>query len=404
METQITPAEAFDLHTTYVEWRKKHPKDDRLIHDGYWRASTQQSAVVSRTALEQSMKESLAFHNAMRLIDDVSLTHADTVFLSDDLRELVKTAEVTMPDEVLFRTDVYTPCALVVMETPLELTVRSWCIADDVDSLIARAKTLNTTVSGERKHEQADNGRYVGTEVWDIVAFSWADEASIDSLIKSEADKRFAKDSYEREIIREAWCNDGETGLEIRVYGVIRYTEIDGVRISIDKSTQAPLRLVDRYRFIYGEDGVKKESLMREPNEELLDEGNANEVALANEAIERWNTNRRFIIAMLRLMEEYVDIDRESAPRAHSRRAGRSGRLGNIKDVVVMSLRRAEYDSEGVATGRTVTLAHLVRGHWRNQWYPSMKAHRAKWIQAHRRGGNKGDEVTAKPRLIRVDR
>jgi len=47
------------------------------------------------------------------------------VFLTDDLRELVNTAEATMPDEVLFATDIYAPCGFVVMETPIAMDVLS---------------------------------------------------------------------------------------------------------------------------------------------------------------------------------------------------------------------------------------------------------------------------------------
>jgi hypothetical protein len=102
-------------------------------------------------------------------------------------------------------------------------------------------------------------------------------------------------------------------------------------------------------------------------------------------------------------MDEYVDVETTALPRAFGRRATRGGRKGDAKSVTTLSLRRALYD-ETDGTGAKITLAHLVRGHWRNQWYPSRKTHRAKWIQAHRRGGNITDEVTERPRIIKVDR
>lgn len=53
----------------------------------------------------------------------------------------------------------------------------------------------------------------------------------------------------------------------------------------------------------------------------------------------------------------------------------------------VVSLRKSEYgDYElDATTGRKVR-AHWVRGHWRNQWYPSVNAHRTIWIDGFVKG------------------
>jgi hypothetical protein len=36
--------------------------------------------------------------------------------------------------------------------------------------------------------------------------------------------------------------------------------------------------------------------------------------------------------------------------------------------------------------GRTYRVRWTVRGHWRNQWYPSRQEHRPVWINAHVKG------------------
>jgi len=123
----MTPMQAHNLHTNYVEWRRSHPKDDRILHDGYWRALTNgEKEIISVGTVDKVVQRSAIYHDVARTLDDVVLERADTIFLSDDLRELVNTAEVTMPDEVLFDTDVYTPCGLVVLETPIEISIPSW--------------------------------------------------------------------------------------------------------------------------------------------------------------------------------------------------------------------------------------------------------------------------------------
>jgi hypothetical protein len=155
---------------------------------------------------------------------------------------------------------------------------------------------------------------------------------------------------------------------------------------------------MDMYAFFYGEDGMEIER-------EVSGVGNFSEAELNESSWERSREVRRFLVALFRLMDEYVDIDRHGLHRAFGKRATRGGRTGDTKNVTILSLRRALGDDEDESgTGAKITLAHLVRGHWRNQWYPSQGMHRAKWIRAHRRGGNAGDEVVTRPRIIKVDR
>lgn len=47
---------------------------------------------------------------------------------------------------------------------------------------------------------------------------------------------------------------------------------------------------------------------------------------------------------------------------------------------------KARADSDDAGTGRTYQHRWLVRGHWRNAWYPSRQDHRPVWIDLHFKG------------------
>ena len=210
-------------------------------------------------------------------------------------------------------------------------------------------------------------------------------------------EKQFGKDSHE--YIFASYISshpESNDAIQVRVFGTLVSTTVDGLTVDVPQLHVAPLRLMDMYSFFYGEDGMKMER-------EASGVDNYTESELNETSWERSREVRRFLVALFRLMDEYVDKDTTVLPRAFGRRATRGGRKGDTKSVTTLSLRRALYD-ETDGTGAKVTLAHLVRGHWRNQWYPSQKTHRAKWIQAHRRGGNITDEVVERPRIIKVDR
>jgi hypothetical protein len=393
---------AFDLHTNLIEHRRSNPEIDRLLYHGYYSAFVGGASEdsISRAHLEVLMEKSKTYRGVARTLDDAILTRADTVYLTDDLRELVRSAEETMPDEVLFNTDVYTPCGLILMETPLQMDIQSRMKADELDEIIGLALERGGTIIGERLNGEPDEyNNYRGVEHWEVRGFAWADVNSIKAEALSDIDKRFGVGSEESLFARDVFIpSDIDKGMYLRVYGCLTATTIDGVMIDIPELARLkPLGLVDIYTFLYGEDGIEQEKAYYAPKGDSDD--------MLSSSWERSRSVRRFILALFRLMDEYVDVDKSSLHRAHGRRATRSGRIGDVKNVTVLSLRRALGDDEdGSGTGRKVTLAHLVRGHWRNQWYPSQNMHRAKWIRAHRRGGNVGDEVIERPRIIKVDR
>lgn len=406
MDTISSASLAFDLHTRYLQHRKGHPTMDRLLHLGYWRAyqgmdepTGRVDKTVSRHTMEAEFERSRVYHEVARTLDDAIIARADTVFLTDDLRELVKTAEATMPDEVLFETDIYTPCGFIVMETPLRMDIHSRMKADEFDELVTLALTkYKGETRGTRLYAEPDeNGDYIGTEHWDVQAFSWALVDSIKPEAMSDIEHAFGTDSEQHKFAQRVFFSPlgDEKGLYVRVFGTMTATTVDGLTLDVPAMGSAPLRLMDLYAFFFGEDGLREEEAIH----------GVDKSEMYRLSWQRSREIRRFMLALFRLMEEYVDIEKHGLHRAFGKRATRGGRLGDPKNVTVLSLRRAlDDDEEGSGVGHKVTLAHLVRGHWRNQWYPSQKQHRAKWIRAHRRGGNAGDEVTARPRVIKVDR
>lgn len=394
--TISTPEQAHGVHTEFVEYRKTHRQQDANVHAGYW------GSVVAdaRDDKERAQLRGLtnAYHIASRTLDDVVITRADSVFLTDDLRELVKTAEATMPDDVLFRTDLFTPCGFVVLETPLAYTVRARVVAQDFERIASDllGAGLPFSFSGTRRNSAPDaDGAYTATETYTVRALMWGDAHAVGHDTEVLINDALSSDATARAYFGKLPVPD-EGGVFVRVYGNLTSMEVDGLTASF--GTEMPLSLVSRHFIPYGASASGGHGELDESLAYSARDAHASSVA-NNEFV------CRFTVALLRLMEDYVDAERTRVTRAHGRRAERSGRIGDVRDVVVLSLRRALYDDDGsVATGRKVTLAHLVRGHWRNQWYPSQQTHRAKWIRPHRRGGAPTDEVTERPRILVVDR
>src|SRR5690606_8058744 len=85
--------------------------------------------------------------------------------------------------------------------------------------------------------------------------------------------------------------------------------------------------------------------------------------------------------------EEWVSIDR-TTPKASR---GTSGQRGSAapSEVRIVTLRRAKgHEGDPDVAGVSVDYSHRwwVRGHWRNQWYPSQERHAPRWIRGHVKG------------------
>lgn len=87
--------------------------------------------------------------------------------------------------------------------------------------------------------------------------------------------------------------------------------------------------------------------------------------------------------------ETWVDRRMVVQPRHAIKRAMRATPRVEPPSVQVVQLRRREQTHaapDGEDHSHDWSHRWLVRGHWRNQWYPSMQAHRPKWIPEHIKG------------------
>jgi len=96
-----------------------------------------------------------------------------------------------------------------------------------------------------------------------------------------------------------------------------------------------------------------------------------------------------FLRVFNRLMEERIVLKSRMRPhRAIRRSAARLG-LVEVKDVVVCELRRARprgYEWPESGEGGHLSHRFMVRGHYRNQWYPSLQRHRQRYIFPYIKG------------------
>lgn len=72
-----------------------------------------------------------------------------------------------------------------------------------------------------------------------------------------------------------------------------------------------------------------------------------------------------------------------SDPRSERRRLQRSGVPLDVPLVHLVSRRSAR---DSAASGRRLEARHWVSGHFKEQWFPSLQAHRVKWIDPYLRG------------------
>lgn len=80
-----------------------------------------------------------------------------------------------------------------------------------------------------------------------------------------------------------------------------------------------------------------------------------------------------------------TDVEEQHLPRTMRRRAEREGY--NPSAVRVVRIRdRANTPTRDEQSTRNYRVRWSVRGHWRNQWYPSRNEHRPVWINPHIKG------------------
>lgn len=90
----------------------------------------------------------------------------------------------------------------------------------------------------------------------------------------------------------------------------------------------------------------------------------------------------------LRLMKEFRPARRSSSherpSRATRKRAKRAGL--DEADVLVVRLRRERQANEHLGGVANYSHRFMVHGHWRDQWYPTLDAHRQVWIAPYVKG------------------
>lgn len=85
------------------------------------------------------------------------------------------------------------------------------------------------------------------------------------------------------------------------------------------------------------------------------------------------------------LMQQPVArVDEAAFNRADRRRLQRN--QIEPAPVRVIALRRPKSSSQGTDSGREYHHRWIVRGHWRQQWYPARQLHRPVWIAPHVKG------------------
>jgi hypothetical protein len=93
-----------------------------------------------------------------------------------------------------------------------------------------------------------------------------------------------------------------------------------------------------------------------------------------------------YLRVLHRLMAERIVVKaRHHTSRPVRREAKRRG-MPEVKDVIVVELRRVTTKHEGESGEAHYSHSFMVRGHWRNQWYESLKIHRQKWISPYIKG------------------
>jgi hypothetical protein len=97
----------------------------------------------------------------------------------------------------------------------------------------------------------------------------------------------------------------------------------------------------------------------------------------------------RLVFATFQLAAQanLAETEHQPTPRPERRRTERAGLPP--RDVRIVRLRRSltnDRDAEQGGTGREWRHRWVVRGHWRNHWYPTLNDHRPKWIAPYLKG------------------
>jgi hypothetical protein len=111
----------------------------------------------------------------------------------------------------------------------------------------------------------------------------------------------------------------------------------------------------------------------------------------------------RALVVTWLLMGQTLVREEETAPSKASAKHLRRIDPNLLTSVRYVQLRHAGVPSQerGKGSGRPYQHRWIVRGHWRNHWYPSRQAHRPIWIDSHVKGPD-GAPILDPDKLVNI--
>lgn len=282
-----------------------------------------------------------------------NLFNAETIFVSSEILQEVAEAAETMPDSVLIPQDLFVPNGVLVFETPykLQLVVQSGLFVESwlIHSVNFRVDKENSSI------EVRLYGQWRRTDALTVQqAVEW-DETKNGFTLHNITDE---------EAMMKALADDNvERGLGyMRDRAASKYTLVDATRYDFNKEG-----------FPVAELGALKKHL----------------------------------IALFRMTNSYLDVEKHRPPRHFTKRAKRAKRV--IPDefyLSVLTLRHRVSDSQG-GTHSSPKFAFRVRGHWAKRYLRSLnkpvgdpEAYRYVYIKDYIKGKDK--PLVESTRIIKI--
>ena len=284
-------------------------------------------------------------------IEEETLTKEPTTFVSDDIIDLLTYASERIEAEPLRETDVFAPAGFVYLEKPLIVNI-------------------------PRQHfESGELDQVVG-----IRAMSWRTSENILP----------AAHIGQAELTRGITTN--------------LYTDAGCVRYITGNHDFFPDTVPDNVITLVDVSGWAFDQLWRAP-EEGEKHGIKDGIIVASPDTV---IARNFLLSLFRFMWQELLL-REPADLPRAIRRGAVRKLGIEEPITILKLRRARSSSSSTGEGSRLDHRILVRGHWRNQYYPSLgpvdspDSHRMIWIDPHVKGPEDAPFLT-KPKATAVVR
>lgn len=274
--------------------------------------------------------------------EEDKLLHADPVYISEEMVDLVEFAQEGWQPETFLEEDVLVPHAFIYLARPTYLHDRhgntvnvraiSYCPIISEGTAVAE-----DGVAVERRVIEAGDRETIDTERDDI---DWTKHTR---------------------------------GLAVSLYSDLSDLQDDGAVQTKEKLTEL-LDVVPDLVHLH----MTPIWFGMEPDGESWDVDHPDE----RTAYEEWWT---LMQVLLKMMTQNVAARQSMAPDRHSRRRG-IRRGFDPREVLVVKLRRPRHEPTGSERDVNWTHRWLVGGHWRNQWMPSLDRHRQTWISPYVKG------------------